>query len=378
MLYDYISLNDRKRATLSQEFRLASDSNGKTNWLVGLYALRLDDDLLTINRGDYYDPFYDFADAVDSSFGSDYQAQNLALFGQIDRLIGAKTRLSVGLRAERRSTDYSDSDSLTLAPSDTMAGGDISLSHDRSDALTLYVGLSKGYKAGGLNIGDVPPGYREFRKEALWNIEAGIKSLWLDGALNFNAAIFYNRRDDQQVRRSFQIGNDPTLFGFLTVNAERGNSLGIEADMRRLISESWEFYANLGLINTEFDRFSLAQAELGGRAQAHAPEYTFALGGLYRHSSGWFARVDVSGKDAFYFDVSHDQRSSAYELVNARLGFDADSWTANLWVRNIFDEEYAVRGFYFGNEPPDFPATLYTRLGDPRQIGITFEKRFGS
>jgi iron complex outermembrane receptor protein len=30
-----------------------------------------------------------------------------------------------------------------------------------------------------------------------------------------------------------------------------------------------------------------------------------------------------------------------------------------------------VRGFYFGNEPPDFPAALYTRLGDPRHYGIT-------
>ena len=42
-----------------------------------------------------------------------------------------------------------------------------------------------------------------------------------------------------------------------------------------------------------------------------------------------------------------------------------------LWTRNLFDAEYFVRGFYFGNEPPDFPPTLYTRLGDPRQYGIT-------
>jgi hypothetical protein len=35
-----------------------------------------------------------------------------------------------------------------------------------------------------------------------------------------------------------------------------------------------------------------------------------------------------------------------------------------------------VRGFFFGNEPPDFPNTLYTRLGDPRQVGVTFEKKF--
>ena len=87
----------------------------------------------------------------------------------------------------------------------------------------------------------------------------------------------------------------------------------------------------------------------------------------------------MSAKDAFYFDVSHDQKSTAYELFNARVGFEAAAdWTAQLWIRNIFDEKYAVRGFFFGNEPPDFPATLYTRLGDPRQVGITFEKRFGS
>ena len=38
--------------------------------------------------------------------------------------------------------------------------------------------------------------------------------------------------------------------------------------------------------------------------------------------------------------------------------------------------DYAVRGFYFGNEPPDFPATLYTRLGDARQAGITVDLEF--
>jgi hypothetical protein len=37
----------------------------------------------------------------------------------------------------------------------------------------------------------------------------------------------------------------------------------------------------------------------------------------------------------------------------------------------LFDEEYFVRGFFFGNEPPDFPAELYTRLGDPRHYGVT-------
>ncbi|MGB5245005.1 MAG: hypothetical protein WBN34_00520, partial [Woeseia sp.] len=63
-------------------------------------------------------------------------------------------------------------------------------------------------------------------------------------------------------------------------------------------------------------------------------------------------------------------------LVNARLGYDHERWQLQLWARNVLDERYAVRGFYFGNEPPDFPESLYIRQGDPRQIGLTFDMRF--
>jgi len=379
VLYDYISISDRNRRTLSQELRLATDGDGSADWIVGLYALRLEDDLLTINQGDYYDPFYDFADTLDESLGSAYEATSLALFGQFDREIGPATRLSVGLRIERRSTDYVDTAGLSAGPAETMTGGEISLSHAYSESLTGFIGLSKGYKAGGFNLGTVPADRRNFGAEELWNVEAGIKSLWLDGALSVNASVFYSVRNDQQVRTSFQlVPGDPTTFVFFTDNAAKGKTRGVEADIRWLPGETWELYANIGLLNAEFDSFATPQVDLSGRAQAHAPEYTLAAGGSYRHPSGWFARVDASAKDAFYFDVSHDQKSTAYELFNARVGFEAADWTAQLWIRNIFDEKYAVRGFFFGNEPPDFPATLYMRLGDPRQVGITFEKRFGS
>ena len=74
--------------------------------------------------------------------------------------------------------------------------------------------------------------------------------------------------------------------------------------------------------------------------------------------------------------MSHDQKSEAYELLHARAGYEGENWLVQVWGRNLTDRDYAVRGFYFGNEPPDFPATLYTRLGDPRQLGITIERRF--
>jgi len=55
--YDYVSLSDRSRRTVSQEFRFASSEEGRifggtTDWLVGLYVFDLEDDLVTTNRGD--------------------------------------------------------------------------------------------------------------------------------------------------------------------------------------------------------------------------------------------------------------------------------------------------------------------------------------
>jgi iron complex outermembrane recepter protein len=374
VLYDYISVSDRKRSTLSQEFRLVAD-----NWLFGLYALRLEDDISTLNRGEYYDPGYDFADSLNDLFISDYSATNYAAFGQFDQDIGAIARLTFGLRVERRTTDYSDSAGLDSGPSDTMWGGELALSFDHSDTVTSFLSLSRGYKADGFNLGlAVPDEYRTFDSESLLNLEAGIKASLLDRTLRVNASVFAARHQDQQVRTSFQLNpGDPTSFGFVTINVEEGETLGVEADVRWLPADNWMLYATLGLLDTEFTDVSAPSlANLEGRSQAHAPEYTIAFGGSYDHPRGFFARIDVSARDEFYFDVAHDERSQSYELVSARVGYRADTWSATLWARNLFDKNYAVRGFYFGNEPPDFPNTLYTRSGDPRQVGVTFEKRF--
>jgi len=291
--------------------------------------------------------------------------------------IAAATRLSLGLRLEQRATDYADTAGLSAGPSETMTGGEITLRHDYTGDLTSYVSLSRGYKAGGFNLGVVPENRREFAAESMWNLEAGIKSSLLDGAAELNLSAFYSRREDQQVRTSFQlIPGDPASFVFFTDNAAEGRTLGLEAEFRWSIGDTLEIYANAGLLDAEFEEFVTPQVDLSGRAQAHAPDYMLAAGASYRHPSGFFARLDASARDAFYFDVSHDQKSKSYELVNGRVGYEAGSWSVQLWARNLFDRDYAVRGFYFGNEPPNFPDTLYTRAGDPRQLGVTFDMRF--
>lgn len=360
--YDYVTNNDRTRRTISQEFRLVAD-----HWLLGLYVLNLTDETVTVSVGDYYDPFYDFADSLNDNFGSVYEATNFAVFGQYDYELGTTTQLSGGLRVEHRSTDYSDTADLTAGPSETMWGGEIGVSR-AFDGATGYLSLSKGYKAGGFNLGVAPAGKRDFGTEEMWTLEAGAKFVLLENQLHVNAAIFHNRRRDQQVRTSTQlIPGDPASFIFFTDNVGEGDALGLEVDFRWFPVENWEIHGSLGLIDATLQ---------SGREQSHAPPFTVAAGVAYRSPAGFFARLDATAKDAFYFDAGHDQKSEPFELLNARVGFEGENWLVSLWARNIADERYAVRGFYFGNEPPDFPDTLYTRSGDPRQFGVTVERRF--
>ena len=52
--YDYVSSSERRRKTFSQELRLASGAGEQVagaDWLVGLYALRLEETLTTLNFG---------------------------------------------------------------------------------------------------------------------------------------------------------------------------------------------------------------------------------------------------------------------------------------------------------------------------------------
>ena len=383
--YDFIVDNDRERNTISQEFRLASSDAGRifhdsADWLLGVYVMKLEDDLRTVTEGILIDPdpAFGYTFTVDDDFWGDYEAVSAALFGRLNFDVGEGSQLGLGLRVERRTTDYSNSAGLSFDPDETMMGGELTFTHEISEVTTGFLSLARGFKAGGFNPGfGIPDDRRQFDTEYVWNLEAGIKAHWLDDRLQVNASVFLSERQDQQIRTSFQlVPNDPASFVFFTDNSDEGRTTGVEMDVRWLPSDSWQLYATVGLLNAEITSFGTAEVSLDGREQAHAPAYTLAIGGMYRYPGGLNARVDVSARDEFFFDDSHDQKSNPYQLVNLRLGYDAEQWSAHVWVRNLFDEKYAVRGFYFGNEPPLFENQLYIRQGDSRLAGLTFELRF--
>jgi outer membrane receptor protein involved in Fe transport len=113
-----------------------------------------------------------------------------------------------------------------------------------------------------------------------------------------------------------------------------------------------------------------------GDEQPHAPSYQYGLQAHWQSSRGPFARAEVTGVDAFAFSASHTERSVAYQLVNLTLGYRTERWSASLWGRNVFDERYYPRGFFFANEPPEWIDKRYVQNGDPRRFGVSLSFDF--
>jgi outer membrane receptor protein involved in Fe transport len=366
--YDYFSRYDRERGTFSQDLRVTSDATARDagfGWLAGVYALRLDEDGLQRDEfaGELLRPLLE----------SEYEALNLAAYGEAEWRVAGDLVLAAGLRVERWSADYDDSDGAAFSPSESMVGGHVSLSGEFGARSGWYATASRGYKAGGFNIGQlVPDDRREFEPEYLWNLEGGVRYASADGTLLGELAVFHMWRESQQVATSFQVDpGDPLSYVFYTDNAARGRNAGLEGSMAWRIRPSVTLGGTLGLLHSEYVGYRYGDRDLDGREQAHAPRYQYSLSAEWNAGRGWMARADLSGSDAFYFDASHDQRSEPYTLVNLRAGYAGERWSVHAWGRNVFDERYAVRGFYFGLVPPDFANELYVQRGDPRQFGVT-------
>jgi outer membrane receptor protein involved in Fe transport len=388
-VYDYTYRAERDRDTRSLDVRLASDhATDSLNWVVGVYALNLREHIREVSQGDYQDPVaYDYFSGADDYLNSRYQATNAALYAQLDGLFTPRWNWSAGLRGERRSSDYSDyrnsygslASQLAGSQGENMWGGQASLGFKLSKDKQAYLAASRGYKAGGFNLGFAATARPRFAQESLLSYELGIKGNALQGRLYFDTSMFYQQRRNMQVLNSTQlIAGDPNSFVFFTDNVGAGYNTGIESSVRFNLSSSLEAGGSVGLLRTGTAAYTQDDGALVmAREQAHAPEYTAGVYGAWRASTGLMARIDLVAKDNFYYsNAPSTQQSRAYSLTNIKLGYERQSWSVYLWMRNVFDKNQVVRAFEFGNEPPDFSDALYTQYGEPRQLGMTGSWKF--
>lgn len=368
--YSFTERLDRVRNQASQEFRLLGKPEhrilgGTTDWSVGTAFSWLEE------RDDY---------VGFSALRSEFEALSTAGYGQLTTGLTDRLDLVSSVRLEHRESTYRDNQGVEKDTSDFMTGGRIALEAGLSESSHAFVGVSRGYKGGGVNANpNLPPERRAYDPETLWNLEAGVGTRWADGRGAANLTVFHMWRRDLQIGTSIQPNPaDPTTFTFFTDNAAEGTNYGMELDFRTPLGNRLSVFGSLGLLETEYKNFEDAGGNLNveGRDQPYAPNYTFRVGAEWAVTPNWFARAEIEGKDRFYFSNSHDERASAHELVHLSLGYRADTWSLTFWGRNVFDTSYDTRGFYFGLEPPEFPTRLWTMKGDPAHFGVTLRMEF--
>lgn len=383
----YMGFSDlaRTRWVVNQELRLDSEPGVSRGW-ISRWTL-----------GGFYSNTEEFTRYTNEDPGNlrglktVYQGENTALFGQLGHDFGAHTRLVAGLRVERIELDgeglktrYRKSRG-TLDPEvfihpafdDTLVGGKLALEHDLSDHELAFVSITRGYKAGGINIDariDVTADPLSYATETLWNWEAGLRGHWLSDRLTGEVTAFRLQREHTQVRDSAGFGGN---YRFFTDNGDDSQVRGLEASGAYALTKAWSVQASLALMHSELERFTLSNGNTGGgRVLANTPRYGYTLGLRYHAEQGFFGRVDLVGRAKQFDSNNQNEARRAFRLVNASAGYAGDRWTITVWAKNLFDEEYDKRVYFFGNEDPDYIETRYENRADPRQIGVTLGCRF--
>ncbi len=376
----------RDRAVFNEELRLDSTlTRGALGWI----------DRWTL--GAFYSNTAETGAYTDSDPGNirglrtKYSSDNLALFGQFSHDFDAHTRLTVGLRAERVNVDGRGTKSryrtarrafdpeVTFRPSfhGTLVGGKITLERDLADHSVAFASMTRGYKAGGINIDariSPPADPLTYGNETLWNYEAGLRGAWLEQKLTGEFTAFYLDRRDTQVRDSAGFGGS---YRFFTANAHGAHISGLEASARYALTPDWSLHATLASMESALDRFTLTNGNTGGgRRLANTPRYGYTVGTRFRAAAGFFANAELVARATQLDSNNQDEARRAFRVVNASIGYAWREWTLTLWARNALNACYEKRVFFFGNADPDYLETRYEDRADPRQIGVTAAWRF--
>ena len=367
---------------ITQEIRLASNTDGPLSWQVGGFYFDSDFDVTTVG--------FTFPPPVTVN----HTNEAWALFGQVSYALTDMLRVTGGLR-------YSDDqkDFIVLAGSapqprsvqDDNIDWDISLFADVSDDSSVYARVANAFRAPTIQGRDVaffnPPSVAQ--SEDITSYEVGFKSELADRTVRINGAVYYYTVSDPQFTAVGGAGNLVQL-----INANKGEGYGFELDTAFQITP--EFLVTLGVAynNTEIKDAGL---EVGTCAQCTVTDPTRTIAGPFGpvvfaavngnpfpnapEWSGDFTAeyiVPVGTNDEFFVSTDWTFLGETNFLLYTSAEFNADSrieggarlgyrgndgeYEVSLFARNITNEVNVLGVVDFNNN------TAY--VNEPRVIGV--------
>lgn len=353
----------------TEELRLSSNSKDGIKWVTGLY----------LDKGDREQgPYGMQMGGNEQNAVSKSDSSTKAIFGQATFPILEKLDLTLGGRFQRITKDidlnmYNLPIGTTGAPTYTLKDEKswntfipkVALAYKMNENLTPFVSVSKGYMPGGYNYfgmgGSVDD--NSFDPQESINYEMGIKGVINN--LNFTASIF--RMDIKNIHVFKQSG-----VMFLTDNAKKAHSQGIEFDFNYFPTDELEISGGVGFIEAKYDDYDAGTVNYNGQKVENTPEYTANLALSYHHPSGYYGRVDAKAAGSTsYFNSGNKkfEKIGSHIVSDLKIGYRFSDFDIYAFAKNITDEEYITS---YKNNGMVGIATF----NDPRSFGLGLKYSF--
>lgn len=250
--------------------------------------------------------------------------------------------------------------------------GSVGLEWKVQDDILLYTTVSTGFKSGGW-FGSFAfdfPEVEQYQEEKLVAYEAGFKSKFWDGDVQFNASAFYYDYSDFQALVA-------TTLSFKLANVDSAKLKGLEAEIWYTGIDNFTVNAALGILDTEItDPTGLYD----GNEMANAADVTFNVLAVYDIELEGGAVISLQGDAKYSGDMFKSAANSPYEfsesftISNARISYTTvdSNWSVAAYVKNITDESYITQAFEQAN---DFGANQ-AFFSEPRTYGFSVNYTF--
>jgi iron complex outermembrane receptor protein len=371
----------------TQEVRVASPASAPVRvaemaalkWQAGVFFFTQNyDQNATRNfSAGFLSPFLPFP-VVQTSPQAELDDVGVGLFGQGVVTLAERVDLTAGVRFDHEQKDATLNVFFTPAiapPQQTIADeGFSNVSPQFATAFhlqpgkTIYASVANGYKAGGFNPAS-PPGTEVYGEEHTWNFEGGLKTMWANGRVAANAAVFHINWEDMQL-------NLPNLFApgeFYIANVGGASSSGVELELNARVHPNVDVFGGFGYTSATFKDDSISGGiAVGGNAIPNTPDYTASLGiqlsRTLAQGMSLYGRAEVTFTGAFEYDDLNTQSQDAYSLANFRAGVRGRFLFVEGWIRNAFNTEYIPIAFAYGQLAP---SGFIGEMGRPRTFGIS-------
>jgi len=415
--------NDQRDTRWTIESRLTG-STSRWDWTVGffyqeakqkwVYGTYIDDYTLTESWA-AYNALYGELEPTNIRWGSGEESKrtDLALFGETTFSLTDHWKILLGARWYDTEIDRTATRNIpatgpliVVNPSGSDDGvlPKLGLQYFFEEDRMVYALYSEGFRTGGINRARGNPTLPvEYESDLLNNYEAGFKSRWMEGRLQFNAAVYHQLWEDMQlelVDPSYYCCGEP----YQTVIANVGDAIvdGIDLDLSFRLSDQW----SLGVVATylfknEIDEeisvyderspddvvlYLPAGTQLPLSSDTNVAAYSeFSwpvdwMGGgdvylrlQYAYTGESYNRlVDNDGDDE---GTGYGGRAlqPAYTLWDMRGGFNTANWEFSAYIDNLTDERAVI---YHDTNADLFWGRDNIRTLRPRTFGVNLRRYF--